>query len=72
MRNGWKQVVQNQNRFRVATALKAASTTLNSSLPPLPCSEELLKQLAEQMQGLVIPAAKQYYRCMLCFAVSSA
>lgn len=26
------------------------------------CSEELLKQLAEQMQGLVIPAAKSYYR----------
>ncbi|PRW32906.1 DNA ligase 1-like isoform B [Chlorella sorokiniana] len=25
-------------------------------------SEELLKQLAEQMQGLVIPAAKPYYR----------
>ena len=26
------------------------------------CSEELLKLLAEQMQGLVIPAAKKYYR----------
>ena len=30
------------------------------------CSEEQLKQLAEQMQGLVIPAPKKYYRCCCC------
>lgn len=29
---------------------------------PLTCSEEVLKQLAEQMQGLAIPEARKYYR----------
>lgn len=42
----------------IPTHLSPEATPSN---PPA-CSEEVLKQLAEQMQGLAIPEARKYYR----------